>query len=323
MKKVIKNLLLALGIGLAVAALVARWPEVQPRLGGANWILLGLAAAGLLLYQLLNAGVWSRVLGALGHSVPFGQAARVWLQSEALRWLPGGIWGYGSRVVNARELGVDKGRASASLMLELALTNVAWMVMGGLLLLTPLAGMAVEAVEARMPQEFPWLLVGAGGLGVLGAVLLMLWKCGSVRRLILKVLGKLPWKETSPSQSLVALASYVVLCVFNGFLLWVVTRAVPGLNVNLLTAIGIGGGAWLVGFWAIGVPGGIGVREAALAGMLAFFGDLDAGIAVAVLWRAMQMAIELVSLVIVTLPFRIGTEGKEERECRRLKTLGM
>lgn len=302
MKKYLKNTLLAIGMSLAAAALVSRWPEVQPRLAGANWWLLAVAGLGLLVYQFINAGVWSQVLGSLGHRVSFRQAAKVWLQSEALRWIPGGIWGYGSRVVNARELGVAKGKASASLILELALTNVAWTLAAGLLLLTPLATLAWEQIGQWLSiGSSPLLLIGLlPPLIGLGTVLIL--KVPFLNRLALKLRNLLPWRELQLARTLRTGFSYLGLCLFNGLLLWAVTQAVPGLEAPFLAAIGIAGGAWLAGFWAIGVPGGIGVREAALAGMLAIYGSLDAGIAVAVLWRSMQVAVELISLLLVTHP---------------------
>ncbi len=309
MKKALKNSLLLLGMGFALAALVSRWPEIQPRLAGTNWLLLGGAAAGLLIYQFLNAGVWSLVLGSLGHRVPFVHAARVWLQSEALRWLPGGIWGYGSRVLNAKELGVEKGRASTSLILELALTNCAWALAASLLLFSPLATLAVSFLQDFLPSSLTpsLVIVVVASVVVMAALALLALFFFSKHRLgktlFRKLMGFIPWRELRPKLTLQTTFAYVGLCIFNGFLLWLVITAVPNLSVQPLVAVGIGGAAWLVGFWALGVPGGIGVREGALAVMLAAFGDLDSGIAVAVLWRGVQVFVELISLCLVALPF--------------------
>lgn len=302
MKKIIKNTLLALGMSLAAAALISRWPEIAPRLAGSHWALLALAALGLIGYQFLNAGVWSLVLGALGHRVPFAKTAKVWLQSEALRWLPGGIWGYGSRVVNAQQLGVNKTAASSSLVLELALTNLAWAATAATLLFTPLAGITLEALTEITPPDFPWIPTLLGStVAVLGATLLLA-TLPMVRSLVRKIAQLLPWGQLSPRLLLRTTSAYMGLCVFNGVLFWLVIAAVPNLSVSPLVAIGIGGAAWLAGFWAIGVPGGIGVREAAIAALLAAFGDLDSAIAVAVLWRALQMVVELLTLLLVSLP---------------------
>jgi uncharacterized membrane protein YbhN (UPF0104 family) len=302
MKKIVKTTLLALGMCLAASALISRWPEIQPRLVGCNWFLLALAALGLLVYQFLNAGVWSLVLGSLGQRVSFARAAQVWLQSEALRWLPGGIWGYGSRVLNAKELGVSKSKASASLILELALTNLAWALTASILLFSPLVALVLEALSKLIPRDLPWILVSVGIVGVTMLALVSLLSFSKSKDLREKALQLLPWRELEVTPLLLTLFSYLGLCLCNGLILWIVIAAVPNLSVSPLVVLGIGAGAWLAGFWAIGVPGGIGVREAALALMLAAFGDLDSGIAVAVLWRALQMAVEILSLLLVSLP---------------------
>lgn len=317
MKRVIKNCLLVLGMGFAAAALISRWPEIQPRLAGTNCWLLAMAGAGLLIYQFINAGVWSLVLGSLGQRVPFAKSARVWLQSEALRWLPGGIWGYGSRVVNARELGVEKGRASTSLVLELALTNLAWGLTACLLFFTPLAGKAFAFLGHLITKHSSWIMVSASAAGMAAlALFLALFLCKTARGRVLrdKLKGLLPWGELDLATTFQTTLAYLGLCFYNGLLLALVILAVPNLSLSPFVVIGIGGAAWLAGFWAIGVPGGIGVREAALAGMLAVFGDLDSGIAVAILWRGIQVVVELISLGLVSLPvFRMGHGAEQEK----------
>ncbi|NNM30991.1 MAG: hypothetical protein HKO57_15840, partial [Akkermansiaceae bacterium] len=90
-------------------------------------------------------------------------------------------------------------------------------------------------------------------------------------------------------------------------------QAVPGLDISPLETIGIAGAAWLIGFWAIGVPGGIGVREGALAWLLAHSGSLEAGMAVAVLWRALQVVVELAALGTAALTRAIPAR-RERRE---------
>ncbi|MEM9080118.1 MAG: lysylphosphatidylglycerol synthase domain-containing protein [Verrucomicrobiota bacterium] len=300
MKKVIKTSLLVLGMSLAVAALVTRWPEIKPALLGANPTLLWAAAVGLLAYQITNAGVWSLVLSAMGQPTPFLKTSRIWLQSEALRWLPGGIWGYGSRVVNAAELGIGKVKASASLVVELSLTILAWSIAALALFATPLLGMALDAIGGFFGNKtlFPILAIG------FSTIILVLGCAFALRK---KIISKLkdfqdanPFQTLRPKEGLKALAAYSALCLANGVLFSLVANAVPGVELPIIAAIGIGGAAWLVGFFAIGVPGGIGVREAALAAMLAAYGSLDAGIAIAVIWRALQIAVELLSLFLAS-----------------------
>lgn len=297
MKTILRNFLLVSGICLAVAALASYWPKVAPLLGNVDPGRLGAVAAGLLIYQLINAGVWSQVLAALGRATPFAQTSRVWLRSEALRWLPGGIWGYGSRIVSARKLGVDRTRASASLVLELALTNLAWGATALLLLASPMALDGFALLSSKVSLS---LFIGFASASIVA--ILIAHFSGLGRWFLKQVNARIPLAEVRPAMAFRALLSYLALCAFNGFIFWQMTRVIPGLEVDLLSAIGIAGAAWLAGFWAIGVPGGIGVREAAITAMLTYYGSIEAGIAVAVMWRALQMFVEIVALGIATLP---------------------
>lgn len=302
MKTIFRNFLLVSGICLAVAALASYWPKVAPLLANVNLGVLGAVAAGLLIYQLINAGVWSQVLAALGRPTPFGQTSRVWLRSEALRWLPGGIWGYGSRVVSAQKLGVDRIRASASLVLELGLTNLAWGATALLLLASPMALDGLELVSQKLSSEWLSRILICGWMSGFGVLFLLARFPGPGCWLLKQIDTRIPLKEVRPMVAVRALLAYVALCAFNGIIFWQMTKVVPGLEVDLFSSIGIAGAAWLAGFWAIGVPGGIGVREAALAAMLSYYGSIEAGIAVAVLWRALQMVVEIVALGLATVP---------------------
>ncbi|MFT6178355.1 MAG: uncharacterized membrane protein YidH (DUF202 family) [Akkermansiaceae bacterium] len=313
MKTIFCNFLLVSGISLAAAALTSYWPKVAPLLANLDFRILGAVAVGLLIYQLINAGVWSQVLAALGRPTPFGQTARVWLRSEALRWLPGGIWGYGSRVVSASKLGVARTRASASLVLELGLTNLAWGATALFLLASPMAldGFALLNSKVSIP-----VIAGLAAAAIIIAVIA--YFSGFGRWFIDQVNSRIPLKEVRPAMTFCALLSYIALCLFNGFIFWQITGVIPGLEVDLFSAVGIAGASWLAGFWAIGVPGGIGVREAAIAAMLSYYGSIEAGIAVAVIWRALQMFVEIVALGLATLPIPQRISKSSFRSLRAL-----
>ena len=102
--------------------------------------------------------------------------------------------------------------------------------------------------------------------------------------------------KIQPQALVRAVVSYFTLCLLNGTLLWLVTLSVPGLVAPWASVIGIGGTAWLIGFFAIGVPGGIGVREAILAGLLVRYGPMESAVTVAVVFRAAQVIAELIAL---------------------------
>lgn len=293
MKKALKTIALVAAVTLACIALVKMGSQVAGVLRQVNWLLIAIAIIGLTLYQWLNAGTWKDVFSGLGVNVSRSATTRIWIQSESMKWLPGGIWGYGSRIVNSRKLGADMPTASAALALELSLTVLAWGAIALCILPTAIGHDLVTRGLALASQSV--VLTASAVVAGLG-----LFAIPKVRATFGKILRRfipsMDGLKLQPRSLVRAMASYLGLCLFNGMLLWLVTLAVPGLSVPWTTIIGIGGVAWLVGFFAIGIPGGIGVREAALAGLLAWHGPMESAVAAAVVFRAAQVAAELIAL---------------------------
>ena len=296
MKYRFKQLIFGLAIAIACIALSKMCNQVIGVFRSVNWLWVLLATTGLTLYQWLNASIWKDVIAGIGGKVSRGHAMRIWIQSESMKWLPGGIWGYGSRVMNSRVLGISRQLAAASLAIELLLTITAWAATVMWILPTQMGRdiMAYNTVSFKSGSLMAWC-IPAGAICVAAFVGLMKF---DLKRLplvgcLVGSCGSIDWQ---PKWLVRSAASYGGLCLLNGSLLWLVTCAVPGLVVPWATTLGIGGLAWLAGFFAIGVPGGIGVREAVLAGLLHRYGSMEAGIAAAVIFRASQVTAELVAL---------------------------
>ena len=293
MRKALKTIALVAAVTLASLALYKMGSQVAGVLGQISWPLITLAIAGLTLYQWLNAGTWKDVFGGLGKNVSRSATTRVWIQSESMKWLPGGIWGYGSRVVNARKLGADMPTASAALALELSLTVLAWGIVALSILPTAIGHDLVTRGLALASQS----VVLTASAVLAGLALLAIPKVrATIGKILRRFIPSMDGMKLQPRSLARAMVSYLGLCLFNGLLLWLVTLAVPGLSVPWTSVIGIGGVAWLVGFFAIGIPGGIGVREAALAGLFAWHGSMESAVAAAVVFRAAQVAAELTAL---------------------------
>ncbi|MFC5051539.1 lysylphosphatidylglycerol synthase domain-containing protein [Rubritalea spongiae] len=255
--------------------------------------LLGGVLLGLLVYQIWNASVWSEVLSSIYETgKKRTDCARIWLESESLKWLPGSVWSYGSRVVLADEIGVTKKKASSSIILELIMTNIAW----ASLALTTLFTFPVSAWFDKVESYLNWVIFAILGLLVFGIVVSFAFFKIKKLRAVLSI-GPIDFKKC-----LATIFHYIVLCVFNGLLFYGVMTAVPNVEVPVVAALSIAGVAWLAGFWAIGIPGGIGVRETVIVAMVCQFSSLEQAILVAALWRGCQMLAEVgaISLMVGT-----------------------
>ena len=253
------------------------------------------ALALCLLHRVVNSLGWTMVLWAMGRPLPARTGARIWLASEACRWLPGSVWAYGSRGVLAARAGIPPAVAAASLVWELLITVLAWTSIAALGL-ARWAGPVPPAIEAagRSVVDRPWSValgvaaaaVAAAGLGskTLRRKLSRLSESGiNLRGYGLNRLGLLR-----------VYFFHLAMVLTNGLIFWLVLRAAPaGDRCPIAVALAANSIAWLAGLFAVFAPGGLVVREATIAVLLAGFMSTEQAITVALAWRAVQVAAEV------------------------------
>jgi len=278
---------------------------------GVNYSLLALAALVAAIYLYLNASVWSLALRMLGEKVTRHQAASLWLNCEAMRWLPGGIWGYASRVVEGKQIGVNKTRAGLSLGLELLITVFSWGLISLLgTLCSPLLRSSFPVYWQKVFSEGKLAetpLLGLLIIAVLIAVALFLLI--ALRKKLFGFIERLRGEVVEPNAGVRALFEYLALNLFYTLGFYFCLRAVA---VEPLPSFAAAAGAyalsWIGGFFAIGAPGGMGVREGLLylifKPLETFSGNAGSGMAesivvAAILWRVIQIIIEMLWLLVV------------------------
>lgn len=246
-------------------------------------------------YRPLNAGGWAWVLDALGAPLPFFTAVRIWLVSESLRWLPGSIWGFCSRVDSAREAGVTALAAGLSLPVELGVTVASWTALAA-------AGLVPSGLAQRLLSAHPNVAAGIGAVctaGLLGAAL-VLWR---LRRstTVMSALTNLKAVALLRPNAILLLKTgllYGVLNTVHGIGLWILLAGLGYQDrVDLPTAIGANAAGWLAGFFAIGIPGGIGVREGCTALVLSSLIPWQEATFAALIYRLVSTCAELATLV--------------------------
>lgn len=254
--------------GVAIAAvcgwfvvdrLAADWPEARHALASASagWLIAGvvLAAAGM---TTIAIG-WHATLATLGHRMPIGATIAWYFAGEIGKYVPGGLWPIVGRAELARRGGVPRSAAYSSAALSLALLYLA-----AALVASVMSPFALDALDGPLAIV---LLVPPVGLVCLHP---------RVTAFAVDVVGRVarrPLELSTPSfgEALALIARFVPAWLLIGTATWTIARALdPGASwgrVVLATAV-----AWLAGFAAVPVPGGVGVREAvfvALAGSLA------------------------------------------------------
>ncbi|WP_261345923.1 lysylphosphatidylglycerol synthase transmembrane domain-containing protein [Tautonia rosea] len=308
-------LLVLLSIGTGCRDLVSSVSGSASRM---NWSFLVVALSLTVVYRIANAAAWGLILRSLGHDLPFPHASRIWLLSEACRWLPGGVWNLGSRAALASRAGLPVRVTGASLGLELLLTVASWCFLAliGLTLHCESFGTLWMNLDGGKSL---WIggIVLAGGLGMAVTMRSVPGLHAKVRSAFVRLLSAIRLQPSSGPMG-VAFVSYTLLGGINGLAFFIVIEAVaPGSDLPLLAAIGVNAAAWLIGFFAVFAPGGLLVREGTAAALLVFWLPVELGLLAAAAWRLVQIASELLCLAPLTLRFSQGSPSPAVALSRR------
>lgn len=280
--------------GLAIASGWESWTVLREQARAFEWRLhaawLGLALGAAVAALLLTARLWASMLGRAGGRLGTREAVAAWLGSNLGRYLPGKIWQLTGLAAYLRARG-DSGAAAlgSSLALQAVVLSSGTAV-----------GLATIGVAALGETE-PWVL-GLAALVILAALhpaaLALVMRAGA------RILG-----EPAPDRSLragdLARAGLLslVMWVLYGIGFWALYRGLtPADAPGLLISTGMFASAYVVGYLVLIAPGGLVVREGAMAALLGSVVGLPLGAAagIAVAARLWTTAAELAAFAIAT-----------------------
>ncbi|MCB0199076.1 MAG: flippase-like domain-containing protein [Anaerolineae bacterium] len=238
--------------------LASNWQELANFSWHVSWPWLLASLALLVVQMVLLASIWWRALCLMGAPVGWRLGTSLWLKTQIARYVPGGIWDIAGRLALGHEAGISVRAMSASIVLEMVLQVLS----ASIFLLV--------ALLIRANAE-PTLYVPLAALLLLASVVFLMPPV--FRRLInwgLRVLRREPLDITATyGDMLVLFGARLVghLMLGVGFVLF--ARGVSEITWQQAPAmIAAYVGAWLIGFLAVVVPMGIGVREGVLALLL-------------------------------------------------------
>lgn len=230
--------------------LVESWPRTHAALASAvpGWLVLALALSAAAMLGL--ALVWWRCLRVFGALVPAASAAAWYFGGELGKYLPGGVW----TVLGRGELARRSGRVGRSTAYVTTLLSYGAMCLAAAMVCGVLGPLA--AALGRGPA-WGWALIALLPLAavvhprVLSRVLTLGRRITGGR----VDLQAPPWRRT---------AVLVAWCVPAWLLLGAAAVAVTealGLDQSPLRVALAAVLAWIVGFLAVPVPAGAGIRE--------------------------------------------------------------
>lgn len=256
--------------GFFVRAFQQSWNQVREALRPPHWGWLAVSFVGFSSYYAARIAGWRRVLATLGYPLPRRAAARTLMLSEVTRYVPGNVWSVLGRIGLSTKQGVPADRAVVATIAEILALLAASLIVGG----------GLAALTDEVPR---WVRYGAvlGGAAALACALafrklerLVQWVFRRVQkegaplqfpaRAFLRVVGTFVFAWVG-----FTVGSYAVAAAF--------LKLQPGTAILLLATFPI---AWFLGYASFVTPSGIGVREAAVAVLLApVYGSVGAIIA--------------------------------------------
>lgn len=278
--------------GLAIVSGWGSWTALRDQAREFAWDLhwgwLGAAFAAAVAALLVTARLWVWVLRRAGGKLATGEGVAAWMGSNLGRYLPGKIWqltGIAAYLRVRGESGAAGLGASLALQAVVLASGVA-------------VGLATLGMTALGGAE-PWVLA-LGGLVVVVALhpatLRLLMRTGA------RLLGEPPPGGSLGPRDL-ALAGLGTLVVWGlyGIGFWALYRGLtPTAGPGLVASTGMFAAAYVVGYLVLIAPGGLVVREGAVAALLGSVVGVPLGAAagIAVAARVWTTVAELAAFAI-------------------------
>ena len=282
--------LVTLAVLVFVGRAIARnWSEFRSLHVSLTIVPAWIAGAALMVCvtYVMQIESWRRVLAGWGQRLAFGAAARIWTLANLGRYVPGKVWSVAGLLVLAQQAGVRAAPAAASAVVIQAVA----------------LSSGVAVVAAVTPSAAPPLRLLFAALAALAPIALLTWRPAVERlgRLVTAVssLEPLAWSAVFASMLLTVLSWGTY-----GTALWMLSRGLlPNAALPLATAIGAFTLGYILGLVALLAPGGLGVRELVIIGLLAPFVGSGPAVALSVASRILLTVMEAAA-ALLTLPLR-------------------
>lgn len=293
---IIKYLLVIAVIYFAGRKLIDNWNEVITYRWSLDPLLLAASVVAHLVTLLLMAKVWCLLIAGFGYPVRMAHAFKISYIANLGRYIPGKIWPVFGMLYLARKIKINEEAAVASWGLAQMFTIPASLMVGLLAVI-----IHPELLSADVSTALTGSVYAAAAV-IFGLSILMVLvpdKTMYLFNLMLRLFRRPQVTfRVSVKTALTVYAGYILCWILFGFSFWLFLNAViEQPSIPVIAGIGAFVIAYQVGYLVIFAPGGLGVRELILTGVLAaWLGPAAAGIAVA--GRLWNMVSEIVAALI-------------------------
>jgi uncharacterized membrane protein YbhN (UPF0104 family) len=274
-------IVVVLGVGLAVVAGVGDFPNVDWRF---RPLALLLSILAFTVYLFGSAEIWRRLLRALGPELSPARARAVWFASGLGRYVPTALLLPMLRMAMAEREGVPKRITLATVAYELALFFTGSVVVGAYFVIT------LPDLEGIWQRYLVLVLPAIALIAIHPRVFHPLANWALTR------MGRAPLPLSLAGwRTLEFVGLYAAACLTAGLGVYCLAQSIFPVGAdNLPTVVSSYAVANTVSILAFIIPGGLGAREASMAVALAPVMPTAPAVAVAVLSRILQVALEVV-----------------------------
>lgn len=283
------------GVAFVARTLISKWDEVSDAFSQVDAInlvlslLLGLAA-------MTSIGwIWVTMIVARSHNVRHRNAMAWYFTGQLGKYVPGGIWPIVGRAELAVRNGIPRLDAYASTGLSLVTTYSAAVVTIGI-------GAAATT--------------GHRLIAVLIAISLVLafaaFSQPSLRAAIIRVATRVSPSASSLTDpkrlarlTVVHIPAWILMSLSTS-----VTATAFGAKISIADMLFITTTSWLAGFVVVGVPGGIGVREAVFTSLAGGIIGTPMAVSLALMSRVVFIAVDLTGALVSSVISRLNKSAK-------------
>lgn len=284
---------LCAAVAAAVWAVAANWDEVRDACRHMPLWVLFFALASSFMYVACTMFSWRAIINA-DKSLKPEVASRIFYSSQVAKYLPGGVWNFVAAAQVGRDYNISRRRSVTSLLISVAISIVTGLMLGSFALIfsSPEVASRYRWVFLAFPVGIVMLTPPVLNRLVSGILTMM-------RREALEV--PMTWRAALQASAWAGLA-----WLMAGTQLFVMLTSL-GMSASPHTFVRAVGGyalGWTVGFLVVFVPAGVGVREVALAAVLAGMVSTGALVVVLLLSRVMTTIADVVLGVGASLKMR-------------------
>ena len=298
------KLVLELGVGIVVVGFSAyavrgEWAKAGPLLADTQPGWFGLALATVAVYYLVFILGWMRILAALGIRISYSAALQSEMVSMLAKYVPGGVWTPAARVAALERL---------------HRTNATGVVLSSILIeavLSALSGVVVFVVSLAWVRNVDAPLIPLVLFGLACAALLQPRIFQPLMTRVLRPFGVRSLQPLPLPTMLGLLGFYCVTWLIGGLALLFLIRSL-GADPGLATVPFLGGTAAvgaIVAVLAVFAPSGLGVREAAMYGLLIAVTNHTTALGTTILNRLAITVVEIGLFVCGLFLWRITNRG--------------